>query len=94
MYIENKKKSKIKILEKNVATNDTKKLVIYNKKWEKNTQSNKDISIILENQRMKIFLEHLCFHIGEGVVSEKLIFTVKKNLLFFVYLFFLFLFFF
>ena len=27
--------TKIKTLEKNIATNDTKKLVIYNKKWEK-----------------------------------------------------------
>ena len=26
---------KIKTLEKNIATNDTKKLIIYNKKWEK-----------------------------------------------------------
>ena len=28
-------------IEKNIATNDTKKLVIYNKKWEKHTQNNK-----------------------------------------------------
>ena len=26
---------KVKILDKNIATNDTKKLVIYNKKWKK-----------------------------------------------------------
>ena len=45
-------------MKKNITTNDTKKLVIYNKKWEKKhtEQSNEDINMILEIQRMKIFL--------------------------------------
>ena len=46
---------KLKTLEKNIAVNDTEKLVIYNKKWEK-THNNKDMNMILEIQRMKIFL--------------------------------------
>ena len=46
---------KLKTLEKNIAANDTEKLVIYNKKWEK-THNNKDMNMILEIQRMKIFL--------------------------------------
>ena len=32
---------KIETLEKNTATNDTKKLVIYNKKWEKTHKATK-----------------------------------------------------
>ena len=32
---------KIKTLEKTIATNDTKKLVIYNKKWEKTHRATK-----------------------------------------------------
>ena len=44
---------KIKTLEKNIATNDTKKLVIYNN-W--NIYKDIKINIILEIQRMKLFL--------------------------------------
>ena len=77
---------KIETLKKSIATNDAKKLVTYNNKWEKHTQSNKDINRISEIQRMKIFLIYniYAFTLGRGEVNEKLIFTVKKNLLFFV----------
>ena len=47
---------KIETLKKSKATNDAKELVTYNNKWEKRTQSNKDINRISEIQRMKIFL--------------------------------------
>ena len=46
---------KLKTLQKNITANDTEKLVIYTKKWQK-THSNKDMNMILEIQRMKIFL--------------------------------------
>ena len=45
---------KIKAFE-NLATNNTKKLLISNKIWRK-SQSNKFINIMLEIQRMKLFL--------------------------------------
>ena len=45
---------KIKAFE-NLATNNTKKLLISNKIWRK-SRSNKFINIMLEIQRMKLFL--------------------------------------
>ena len=36
---------KIKSLEKNIAARDTKKLIIYNKKWEKWEKTHKTIKI-------------------------------------------------
>ena len=47
---------KIKTLEKNIVTNGTKKQVICNKRWEKTHKAIKIYNVILENQRMKIFL--------------------------------------
>ena len=75
---------KIKTLE-NIATNDTKKLVIYDKKWGK-SQSNKYINIIIEIQRIKLFLREniSAFTLGRGVVNEKLIFMAKKICFFFL----------
>ena len=42
-----------------------KKLVIFNNKGEK-TQDNKDINVILENQRMKLFLHTFMLSLGAG----------------------------
>ena len=79
---------KIKTLE-NIATNDTNKLVIYDKKWGK-SQSNKYINIIIEIQRIKLFLREniSAFTLGRGVVNEKLIFMAKKICCFFFFFFF------
>ena len=84
---------KIKTLE-NISTNDTKKLVIYDKKWGK-SQSNKYINIIIEIQRIKLFLREniSAFTLGRGVVKEKLIFMAKKICFFFFFFFCSFLFF-
>ena len=72
---------KIKAFE-NLATNNTKKLLISNQIWRK-SQSNKFINIMLEIQRMKLFLTEniYAFTLQGGLVSEKVIFTSKNNML-------------
>ena len=65
---------------KHIATNDTKKLVIYNKKWEKHTEQKRYKHSITNSTYESIpYIEHLCFHFGEWGYNEKVIFTVKKN---------------
>ena len=58
----------------------------------KNTQSNKDIHIILEIQRMEHFFtcSIYAFTLESGVVNEKLIFTVKKICCVYFFIFFFF----
>ena len=75
------KQGKQKHLKKNITTNDTKKKVIHNEKCEKTHRAIKILEIILEFQRIKLFLTQniYTFTLGRGVVNEKLIFTVKKK---------------
>ena len=56
----------------------------------KNRQSNKDINIILESQRMKLFLTQniSAFTLGSGMINKKLDLRSKKMYVVFFFIFF------
>ena len=54
----------------------------------KNTQNNNDTKVILESQRITLFLTENISGFTLGVGNEKITFTVKKNLLSYLFYFF------
>ena len=71
---------KIKTLEKNIATNDTKKLVIYHKKWQKILKAIKKHNIRNSTHETIPYIEHLCFYIGEWDGKWKVNIYGQKNI--------------